>query len=76
MSGVDGELRAKPLTDLDRSLIVLCQTQPGLVRTLRVLYGHIDTDQPSRNELFCLARILHLLGDDLSAKANAPLSPA
>lgn len=63
------------LGELDRLLVKLTETHPGIVRTLRVLWVEAECEMLTRHELTHLAKVLRIMAGGLQSKASAPLSP-
>lgn len=60
---------------VDRWLVRVGETHPGVVAKLRAVWGDLEADIPSRRTMAALALILHAMAADLDARSNAPLSP-
>lgn len=60
---------------LDRLLVTLTQTHPGLVYKLQLLWGDVEAEVLPRRTMLDLAKVLRAMAGGLEVQADAPLSP-
>lgn len=60
--------------EVDRLLVAIAATHPGIVAKLRMLWGDLEAEVPSRRTAIGLARLLRAMADTLDAHADSPLA--